>query len=1046
MQTTQRDANRFDEFRQGIKNTEGECSAEMRAQGAMLATALARRYESIDEAEEIEAQIEANRRAFAEEESTMEKAAMDKYMGQRLRSEAHARNESMTEEQQTNQRLRNETHEDANPAAKYRGRFVMAGNAVDERVTPEEQLVGDCEQAAYDVMDVYEKAAKSYLKFEADVAELKAKSEIEQWYGAAVAEQHDEQIAELTHELETEKTEARLREEEESHAHDIAAIAQGQATDDSAACQDVRKYLSDMQEQLFQAAQDSEDFQEDARVWLTQYEIENAARTTLHASQCLAAEARVKDLQLELASAKVMILVQANVISRPCTTYAPGSLAAPWKVPPPMNAFPKTGPQPAQIPLDHQTLIVKSPPPPPESLPPDYFYDITRVENREAAQRGLATLGVVPGPPPPPNHGHVHDPGSPDPWLEYRHADGPVSSDLGLSQSQTNRARSQSEGEDEAVERSRNVVGEMHLRASPIPLSQTRHWLRDVVKEGLRITNRSKERTLAYFRAIFFATQVEQFNLVDEVWESFDTTLVIALIWALSDTIGKDELLFEEPRADGYKKARSARAILYKIRERYEARHYPIFKVDQSMIDVLMWHDDLDCYLEDLETYLSDLIMIHDEFLVYVLIDPVFRSCPNLALELKVFDNAEPGTYPSSSQCLFDAVYFLGMRRCGQKLLDPDWSSSETKCWRKAPLPKRRAPPPPLPDAIAPAKAMGPPSKPTAAAPPPKAKSKAKSEAMPPPPSLVQHACVRFRRDRACKYGDRCRGVHVKNGIHEPTLQYPAGVAITLGPQPGDDCANYVATGACEHGHSCNFAHGSEDHRGFDRFTWLSGERRGCDRAPSPKIQARPKRDFVTIAKAHEKAEARARSVLVLIRSTSGRVILDLRPCPRTYSPRYVHGVSVGGEEDDERKEVPIYWVKDERQMPDLGMFYVDDERQMPGVVEVHRPMPALGSDYTVGPPFCQALLEGYSGQPSAASGAADEAADDEEAWTLDTASAIDGVGDNKGRARHKISRPGAIETGAGSTHVDEATMTHLAEIGEDVEAAHLPGASAQTS
>ena len=59
----------------------------------------------------------------------------------------------------------------------------------------------------------------------------------------------------------------------------------------------------------------------------------------------------------------------------------------------------------------------------------------------------------------------------------------------------------------------------------------------------------------------------------------------------------------------------------------------------------------MDGFLEDIETYLSKIIRIQDEYLEYLLIDPVFRSCPNLALELKVFDNAEPGTYPSSPQC-----------------------------------------------------------------------------------------------------------------------------------------------------------------------------------------------------------------------------------------------------------------------------------------------------------------------------------------------------------------------------------------------------------
>ena len=67
------------------------------------------------------------------------------------------------------------------------------------------------------------------------------------------------------------------------------------------------------------------------------------------------------------------------------------------------------------------------------------------------------------------------------------------------------------------------------------------------------------------------------------------------------------------------------------------------------------------------------------------------------------------------------------------------------------------------------------------------------------------------------------------------------------------------------------------------------------------------------------------------------------------------------------------------------------------------------------------------------------------QAWILDTASAIDGIGGDSGGKRHRISRPGVIETGAGTARVDEATMIHLAAIGEDVEAINLPGASSTT-
>ena len=63
----------------------------------------------------------------------------------------------------------------------------------------------------------------------------------------------------------------------------------------------------------------------------------------------------------------------------------------------------------------------------------------------------------------------------------------------------------------------------------------------------------------------------------------------------------------------------------------------------------------------------------------------------------------------------------------------------------------------------------------------------------------------------------------------------------------------------------------------------------------------------------------------------------------------------------------------------------------------------------------------------------------------LDTGSAIDGTSCVANAKAHRISQPAAIDTGAGQARVDSAIMTHLEEIGEDVEAAILPGASITT-
>ena len=63
--------------------------------------------------------------------------------------------------------------------------------------------------------------------------------------------------------------------------------------------------------------------------------------------------------------------------------------------------------------------------------------------------------------------------------------------------------------------------------------------------------------------------------------------------------------------------------------------------------------------------------------------------------------------------------------------------------------------------------------------------------------------------------------------------------------------------------------------------------------------------------------------------------------------------------------------------------------------------------------------------------------------WTLDTGSAIDATGRVADAKVHKISQPGAIDTGKGESHVDSAVVTHLYALEEEVEAVLLPDASA---
>ncbi|CAK0865136.1 unnamed protein product, partial [Prorocentrum cordatum] len=67
------------------------------------------------------------------------------------------------------------------------------------------------------------------------------------------------------------------------------------------------------------------------------------------------------------------------------------------------------------------------------------------------------------------------------------------------------------------------------------------------------------------------------------------------------------------------------------------------------------------------------------------------------------------------------------------------------------------------------------------------------------------------------------------------------------------------------------------------------------------------------------------------------------------------------------------------------------------------------------------------------------------EIWTLDSGSALDATGHVAGAKPHEISQPGAIDTGKGESRIDSAVMTHLDELGEDIEAALLPDASATT-
>ncbi|CAK0791463.1 unnamed protein product, partial [Prorocentrum cordatum] len=56
------------------------------------------------------------------------------------------------------------------------------------------------------------------------------------------------------------------------------------------------------------------------------------------------------------------------------------------------------------------------------------------------------------------------------------------------------------------------------------------------------------------------------------------------------------------------------------------------------------------------------------------------------------------------------------------------------------------------------------------------------------------------------------------------------------------------------------------------------------------------------------------------------------------------------------------------------------------------------------------------------------------EIWALDSGSALDATGHVAGAKPHKISQPGAIDTGKGESRIDSAVMTHLDELGEDIE------------
>ena len=148
-----------------------------------------------------------------------------------------------------------------------------------------------------------------------------------------------------------------------------------------------------------------------------------------------------------------------------------------------------------------------------------------------------------------------------------------------------NRDGSDTESDDERFTRLRTRVGELVIPELPSALG-LRQWLATIEANCCAASNRSRARTLRYFRRILDASDVEELESLSKRWEPFDAALTVAVKKITSGAVQRELLLYYEACTREGKVATGA-ASLYMILRRYEVERGQAMQID---INTLLLH------------------------------------------------------------------------------------------------------------------------------------------------------------------------------------------------------------------------------------------------------------------------------------------------------------------------------------------------------------------------------------------------------------------------------------------------------------------------
>ena len=302
------------------------------------------------------------------------------------------------------------------------------------------------------------------------------------------------------------------------------------------------------------------------------------------------------------------------------------------------------------------------------------------------------------------------------------------------------------ESEDEAFRRRRKTVKPLVLDDPP-PAGGLRSWLNELYIRGCASSNRSKHRTLKYLKQVEVAAEIADVAVVPKRWDDFDTELASAMMNIAKGATKREMVLYQESQGK-LCLPMSGRAALWIFLHRYHIDRGGALQVDITKLMALEFKGDLESYLDQLDLIQENCLKQPDDDLLHAFIEPQLRKCRALAPEFVTYDRADDGAPERSAQFLYDSA-----RRCVARKRKEDNLAA-----MKGPLKVAVVKKPP----------QAPPKKAT------------------PPDGGGATGCMLWAKAVQCKFGDKCRYPHLRDGVHTPTPKHPTAPGATpkLKPPP----------------------------------------------------------------------------------------------------------------------------------------------------------------------------------------------------------------------------------------------------------------------